>query len=469
MALDYAGAVALLDRYVNFEQTPAPAGARSWDLDAFRLFLGDLGYPERAFPSVLVAGTKGKGSVATLVAAALAASGRRVGLYTSPHLGSLRERIAVGGAPISESDFAERIACIAPALEGRGGGAASFRTWFEIVTAAAFLHFRAERVDVAVLEVGLGGRLDATNVVEPEVSVVTSISLDHTKTLGSTLEEIAREKAGILRDGGVAVFAPQPPPARRVLVAEARRRSATVFEAGRDFTWRERRADARGGLFDYAGEGTIEGIRLGLAGAFQFENAAVALRAVEALGASGFRVAEPEIRSAFAGARWPGRFEVFPGEPAILLDGAHNPYSIEVLMRSVARVFPGRRVVALFAASRDKDQAGMLAALAPAVSRVVFTEASALRAAPAPALIALAQGVAPVRPAEAVPTPLDALARARALAEPDDLLLVTGSLYLVGAVREALLAGAAVAPPRDAVLHSRRGGPTLYPPTRGRA
>ncbi len=468
--MDYAAAVALLDRYVNFEQTPTPPGGRSWDLDAFRLFLGDLGFPERAFPSVLVAGTKGKGSVATLVAGALSAAGHRVGLYTSPHLATLRERIAVDGAPISEAEFAERIAGIAPALEGRDGVAASFRTWFEIVTAAAFLQFRAARVDVAVLEVGLGGRLDATNVVDPEISVVTSISLDHTKTLGSTLEEIAREKAGILRDGGVAVFAPQPPQARRVLCAEARRRSATAFEAGRDFTWRERGAEPRGGLFDYAGERRLEEVRLGLAGAFQFENAAVALRALEALDAGGFPVGEGAVRDAFAAARWPGRFEVFPGEPTILLDGAHNPYSVEVLVRSIARIFPERRVVALFAASRDKDQTGMLAALAPAVSRVVFTEASALRAARAPALLALSQGVAPVRPAEAVPSPLDALARARAIAEPDDILLVTGSLYLVGAVREALLAEAGpVAAPRDAVLHWPRDGSMLQPPTRGRA
>lgn len=460
--LDFGSAVELLDRFVNFEIAPPPSGARTWDLDAFRLFLADLGRPERAVPSVLIAGTKGKGSVAALVAAGLSAGGYRVGLYTSPHLGSLRERIAVDGVPISEKDFAQRVSEIAPALEARDGITVSYRTWFEILTAAAFLHFRAARVDVAVLEVGLGGRLDATNVVEPEVSVITSISLDHTKTLGDSLEAIAREKAGILRDGGVAVFAPQRREARRALHAEARRRSVAVSEAGRDFTWRERHLDAGGGSFDYAGERSLEDVRLGLAGAFQIENASVALRTLEALVPCGFAVPEPAIRSAFAAARWPGRFELVPGEPVILLDGAHNPYSIEVLARSLGRIFPGRRIVALLAASRDKDQAGMLAALAPAVSQLVLTEASALRAAPAAALFALSRGIVPLRPAEVVAAPLDALSRARAIAAPGDLVLVTGSLYLVGAVREALRGEAKpVAAPREPVLDSRRDGEPL--------
>jgi dihydrofolate synthase/folylpolyglutamate synthase len=354
-------------------------------------------------------------------------------------------------------------------LEAREGLPASYRTWFEIVTAAAFLHFRAKRVDIAVLEVGLGGRLDATNVVEPEVSVITSISLDHTRTLGDTLGAIAREKAGILRDGGVAIFAPQPREARRVLQAEARRRSATTHEAGRAFTWREREIGPAGGSLDYAGVRTLDDVRLGLAGAFQIENAAVALRAIEALAESGLSVPEKALRGAFAGARWPGRFEVVPGRPTILMDGAHNPYSVEVLVRSIERILPGRRIVALFAASRDKDQAGMLAALAPAASQLVFTEASALRAAPAAELLALSRGIAPDHPADAAPALEDALMHARSIAGPDDLLLVTGSLYLVGAVRERLLAeGMPVAASRGAVLDSLRGGEAIPHTTRGR-
>ncbi len=437
--MDYAGALAHLERFVNFELSPsAEFGEPDWDLDAFRLFLAELGYPERAFPAVLVAGTKGKGSVASLLSAGLAAAGYRVGLYTSPHLASPCERIAIDGAPISEADFAARVSEILPFLEARPGLPVSFRTWFEIVTAAAFLEFRRARVDLAVLEVGLGGRLDATNVVDPLVSVITSISLDHTKTLGDTLAAIAREKAGILRDGGLAVFAPQPREARRVLASEARRRAAVVSEARRGFDWTERRADAFGSVFDYRGGAALDAVRLGLGGFFQMENASVAIRTLELLAERGFPVGESALRGALAAARWPGRFEVIPGEPTILLDGAHNTYSIRVLLDAVARVFPGRPIVCLFAASKDKEWAVMLDSISAAASRIVVTEASTPRAAPAESLLAHVRAAAPERACEISGDPTAALALARAAAAPGELVLVTGSLYLVGAVREVL-------------------------------
>jgi dihydrofolate synthase/folylpolyglutamate synthase len=456
--MDYSAALRYLDRFVNFEVAPsAGRGAPAWDLAAFERFLDALGRPHRAFPSVLVAGTKGKGSVATLVARALAASGRRVGLYTSPHLSSPRERIAVGGDPISEEDFAARVAEIAPQLEARGGVTASYRTWFEIVTAAAFLQFRARQVDIAVLEVGLGGRLDATNVVDPLVSVVTSISRDHTKTLGDTLGAIAREKAGILRRGGAAVIAPQPDEALGALLAEAARLACTASAAGRDYSWRSRAAGPRGSVFDYRGDRALDAVLLGLAGAFQVENAAVALRALEALAARGFAVEEAALRSAFAAARWPGRFELlaFDGFPALLLDGAHNDYSIEVLLRSIAAIFPGRRTVALFGVSKDKEWDRMLAALCAAVPDVVFTESASPRAAPAAALLAHARRIAPRARLAAEPDPLRGLDRAIAWAPAPDLVLATGSLYLVGALRDAVRGGGTrLVPPRGAVLDS---------------
>jgi len=439
--MNYDEAVAHLSRFINYELTPGgSAAAPAWDLDGFRLFLADLGSPERRFPSILVAGTKGKGSVATLVAGALRAAGWRVGLYTSPHLVSPRERIAVDRALISREDFAARIAEIAPSLEARPGVAPCYRTWFEIVTAAAFVHFRASRVDIAVLEVGLGGRLDATNVVEPLVSVITSISLDHTHTLGATLGAIAVEKAGILRTGVPAVTAPQRREAHRAIAAEARRRGTRLYEPVRDFSWEEREVGRGGSTFDYRGARALESIHVALPGAFQVQNAAVAIKAIELLGESGFPVGDDAVRAAFATARWAGRFEEIAGAPPVLLDGAHNPYSIEELLASVERIYPGRRIVALFAASRDKDQRGMLAALHARAAHVVLTEAPNTRNAPVGALLAVAHGISASPPREAIPSPADALARAREVAGRDDLILVTGSLYLVGVVRELLRA-----------------------------
>jgi dihydrofolate synthase/folylpolyglutamate synthase len=437
--MTYSDALAYLDRFVNFEIAAGhAASAPAWDLDGFRLFLAELGYPERRFPSVLVAGTKGKGSVATLVAEALRAGGYRVGLYTSPHLSTPCERIAVDGRMISEEAFAERIAEIAPVIEGRAPAGPCYRTWFEIVTAAAFLHFRAARVDIAVLEVGLGGRLDATNVVEPLVSVITSISLDHTKTLGDTVGEIAGEKAGILRTGVPAVTAPQPRDAQRVIAAAARRLSAPLHASPRDFRWIERAVAPSGGVLDFEGAGALDAVRVGLPGRFQLENAAVALKTIELLREAGFAVEETALRASFEGARWPGRFEPFGADPVILLDGAHNPYSIEVLLESIDRIYPGRRLVALFAASRDKDQRAMLAALFERAAHVVLTETPRTRNAPVGALLAVAEGIATAPPREAIASPEDALARAREIAGSGDLILVTGSLYLVGAMRDLL-------------------------------
>lgn len=454
--MDYSEALRYLQRFVNFELAPSSRyGSRLWDLDGFRRFLDDLDRPERAFPSVLIAGTKGKGSVAAILASALRAAGHRTGLYTSPHLASPCERIAVDGAPISEAGFAARIAEIAPRVEAREPVPVSYRTWFEIVTAAAFLEFRAARVEIAVLEVGMGGRLDATNVVEPLASAITSISRDHTRSLGSTVAAIAREKAGVLRCGKSAVVSPQPRSARRAILAEARRLGARVHEAGRDFRWAAREVGPTGSLLDYEGNAALAGLRLGLAGPFQLENAAVAIRALEILGGIGFPVPEAALRAGLAAARWPGRFELVPGEPAVLLDGAHNVYSTEVLVRSVAEVFPGRRVVVLFGASRDKEWGRMLAALERNAAATVFTEAATPRATPAAALLAHAERTAPGTPREAIADPALALARARAFAGPADLVLVTGSLYLVGAVREVLRAeGKLLAAPPKRVLES---------------
>jgi dihydrofolate synthase/folylpolyglutamate synthase len=445
--MDYAGAIRFLDRFVNFEAAPASGpGAPRWELDDFRRFLCELGNPEQAFPSILVAGTKGKGSVAALIAAALRAGGLRVGLYTSPHLVSPRERIAVGDAPISEPEFAALVERIAPAVASRPTAGARYRTWFEIVTAMAFEHFRAARVDVSVLEVGLGGRLDATNVVEPLVSVITSISLDHTRTLGATRDAIAREKCGILRAARPAVISPQREDARAAILDEAGRRGAIPIEAGRDFSWSEREVTRGGSVIDFHGARAWHAVEVGLPGLFQIENAVVALRTVEALAGLGLDVGEAAVRSAFAGARWPGRFEEFGGAPPVLLDGAHNPYSVEELLRSVERIHPGRPIVALFAASRDKDHRGMLAALRASGARLVLTQTPQTRAAPIEHLVELARAVDPSTEPVACAAPLDGFARAIELAGPDGIALVTGSLYLVGAIREALVPASPVAP-----------------------
>jgi dihydrofolate synthase / folylpolyglutamate synthase len=414
--MTYAEAVARLLALRGGEH----AGMRP-GLERIETLLQALGNPERRYTLAQIGGTNGKGSVAAMLAAMLRTDGHRVGLYTSPHLVSFRERIRVNSEAIGEDDVADGYDAIATLV------ARLDATMFEATTALALDYFAREAVDVAVLEVGLGGRLDATTVGEPAVTALARIDLDHTEVLGSTLAEIAGEKAAIIRSG-VAVASVQAPEAADVLIARAATVGVPLLMEGRELSVRVRARDASGQVIDCAGPGwRLDALDLPLLGVYQPSNALLALAAARVLG-----VADAAAREGLARARWPGRFEVFHTQDrVVVLDGAHNPAGARALADSLTAWFGDTPITLVFGALRDKDARRMLAALAPRTRRLILTASSSPRAAAPDALRA-------VVPAGTAAVELAASAReALALAARESrtpILCVAGSLSLLGDV-----------------------------------
>lgn len=388
-----------------------------------------FGDPQHRFRVCHVAGTNGKGSTAAMIHAVLSAQGHRVGLYTSPHLEAFTERIRVGKRPITQAAVTSLVREVAE----RTRQASIALTFFEFVTVMAFLHFARREVDAAVVEVGLGGRLDATNVVRPSVCVVTTISRDHERFLGTRIGDIAREKGGIIKTGTPVVFGALPPAARRMLHRIARERGAPVREWNKDFSVVPRPPDR----FDYHGrEWRLEGLRLGLRGGYQRHNAGVALAALETL--NGLLPTDVKaVRAGLASVRWPGRFELLPGQPPVLLDGAHNPGGADALVGEVRGLLGDGKVRLLFASMGDKGWRSMLRALCAVSREVVLTRSPSPRGA---APEALRRALPRELPVTVVDDPAEAISRLvvdrRRRGDP---ILVAGSLYLVGAVRAKVL------------------------------
>ncbi len=414
-----------------------------WELDTAREFTAALGHPERRFPAIHVAGTNGKGSVAAMTEAIARAAGLRTGLFTSPHLVCPSERIRLDGRPIRLDRFVERIGALralaAQALEdGRLGRHPSF---FEMLTAAALAEFADHRVDLAILEVGLGGRLDATNVVVPAVTAITTIGLDHRKTLGGTIEAIAAEKAGVIKPGIPVVIGTLPAAARAVVEQAARRAGAPLFAACDEVRLALSAGDT-GELLIETPEARYEPTRLGLAGAHQRANAAVAVRVVELLRArAGLAVPPHAIAAGLRQVDWPGRLERIDGRPPVLLDAAHNVDGVVALAAHLARSAPGARPpgrrVLVFGLTEGRDPSTMLAPLVEHVAVVVATAPDTSRAID-PALVA-ATARRHGRRAEIADDAAAALAMARRLAGPEGEIVGAGSLYLVGDLRRELL------------------------------
>jgi dihydrofolate synthase / folylpolyglutamate synthase len=396
-------------------------------LERMQAALLELGHPERRLPAVHVAGTNGKGSTCAMVDAVLRAAGFRVGLYTSPHLIHFNERIRLGGKDIADAVLGSRLLEVLQ----RAPTAAAL-TYFELGTLVAFWHFAAERVDFAVLETGLGGRLDATSTCLPRATAVTALGLDHTELLGDTLPAIAREKAGIFRAGVPAVVAAQEEEAMEVLRTEAARARAPFLREGVDFTL------AEGGeqLVYHHGARRLSGVVLGLAGRHQRQNAAVALALLDVLQDSGVAISDRARLAGLRAVRWPGRLEEVKGAPLLLLDGAHNPAGAEVLRTALDTTYQGRRIHLVFGAVRDKDVPAMLARLLPRMASVTLTPLDTPRGLDPSAYLAPArEAFAEVHLAA---SPAEALDAALTRASPEDVVLVAGSLYLVGAVKAHL-------------------------------
>lgn len=440
-ALDYLYSFVDYSLTRNLRYSP-----EKFDLERMRALMERLGNPHQKYPVIHVAGTKGKGSVSALSASALRATGYKVGFYSSPHLVDFTERIQVNGEAISHSELVRLVEALKPhvALIDR-------LTTFELTTALGFLYFSEQKVDIAVIEVGLGGRLDATNVVTPLVSVITSLSYDHMAVLGNTLSQIAGEKAGIIKEGRPVVLAPQKEEARLVVEQVARERNAPLTQVGRDFlfaalthttqqqtmlVWPAQDQPLMDEFSESGGRTVWQPVRLTipLLGYHQVENAATAYATLQVARASGVRITEEAIFKGFSSVYWPGRFEFLQRTPPVVIDSAHNGDSALKLRLALDDYLPGLPIVLVFGASEDKDIHSMLSELLPRVRFMIATQSEHPRAIEADKLVEIARQFG--TKAEAVLPFEKAMERALELADAEAGIVVTGSIFVAAAARD---------------------------------
>jgi len=417
--------------------------------------------PHESFLSVHVAGTNGKGSVSAIIASVLRTAGLKVGLFTSPHIVSFTERIRINDEEITENDVVGLTEEIRGVVERRGDFSPTF---FEVVTAMALLYFKRKKVDIAVIEVGMGGRLDATNIITPEVSVITNISYDHREFLGSTLKEIAHEKAGIIKDGVPVVVSYQEPEAMEVIERKAIEKGARLYVYGRDFSSALRREDLSGICFDYwSGDSqfAIPDLVLPLIGEHQMQNASVAIKAAmivlknrnalcvmryesrkNSLNSLPITHYSSRIREGLENVRWPGRLEIVKEDPLILIDGAHNPAAAGALSKAFKKLFLRKygRIIIVLGIMSDKDVRGIMEPLLPFASEIILTSPEYSRAASPEKLASTAAslGFFNVRIALTVKDAIEMATDLAHDATDPSLIVITGSFYTIGEAKEAM-------------------------------
>lgn len=432
-ALDYL--YSFLDSERRLPRTPL-----DFNLPRTHALLRAFGEPQREFRSIVVAGTKGKGSTCAMIESIARTAGYRTGLWTSPHLHSYRERIQVDRRLIGRGEFAALVERMRTAIDDFDAASYGAPTTFDVGFALALRHFADSSIELAVLEVGLGGRYDSANAIVPLVSVITSISYDHMETLGSTLAEIADQKAGILKPGVPAITVPQQAEAMEAIARVAGEVGAPLWVAAQRTTF-----DAQPSMFDVIDPCAVgpDPADMALRGDFQRENARLAAGAALLLREAGLAIPDEAIAGGIAAAHWPGRMELVAGDPPIVLDGAHNGDSAEKLVASLRATYPGRRIVMVVGTMRDKDLPRILAALVPAAGALVLARSRHPRA--LLDLEALARATEPYlegrggRPQVVLAGEVAAaMERARELAGPEDVICVTGSLAIVAEAREAL-------------------------------
>lgn len=427
-ALDYIYSFTDYEKKSSFRYAPD-----TFDLARVEELLALLGNPHQQFDSIHIAGTKGKGSVAAMSESILRAAGYRTGLYTSPHLHTFRERIQVDGQLIPKEAVASLTEQVQPLVSQIRG-----LTTFEIITVLGFLYFAQQGVDLAILEVGMGGRLDATNIVNPLVAIITSLSYDHTHILGETLSQIAREKAGIIKDHALVITAPQASEAMAVIEEVCREKQAELTVIGRDWTWEAGEVNLEGQWFRVANHGsriTNHDLWIPLLGKHQLVNATVVIAAIEKLRRQGINIPEASVREGLRRVRWPGRLEILGRKPFVVVDCAHNADSAAKLKAALKELFTYRHLTLIFGASSDKDIEGMMRELFPLADQVIVTQARHPRAMESAALqeSALLLG----RKVRASDSVAGALNLALETADPQDLICATGSIFVVAEVQEA--------------------------------
>jgi dihydrofolate synthase/folylpolyglutamate synthase len=435
--MNYREALDYIFSFTDYEKMPSVLYcATNYDMRRVESLLEGMDHPQHWARTVHIAGTKGKGSTATIIASVLTASGFATGLFTSPHLHTLRERIRVDARPISETELARLVSHYRSLIDALRETPYGSLTTFEVLVALAFAYFREEEVDFQVLEVGLGGRLDATNVIQPQVAVITSISFDHMEVLGHTLEQIASEKSGIIKTGSQVVSAPQPPEAARVIARACQEKEARLIKVGEDIAWRKKSSGWKGQSFQVRGLRDSYNLFTPLLGDHQLENAATAVAALEVLAEQGVDITPESLAEGMAQVSWPGRLQILQTRPLVVVDGAHNDASSRKLRESLSHYFDWEHLILILGSSIDKDIRDIVAELAPLHPRTIATASRHPRAMP-PSQIAeecQKQGIA-VEIADAIPT---ALSQALALAGERDLVVATGSLFVVAEVIEEI-------------------------------
>jgi len=426
-ALDY------LYSFTDFETIRSNRMLAQINLSRMEELMGQLGQPHRYAKSIHIAGTKGKGSTAAMIASVLSASGYRTGLYTSPHLIDIKERFRIDGKMISKKELTNHVNCIRGAIGSTSAKQIREITTFELLTALAFLFFASQKVDFQVIEVGLGGRLDATNVISPKACAITALSLDHTEVLGKTIAEIAFEKAGIIKQGIPLVCAPQEPDAMRVIKRCCAERNATLIGVGKDITHSEalrkessQRIRIHGRLREYL-------VEIPLLGAFQQENAAIAVGVLETLIEQGFSISERGMARGMQIVTWPGRFQILSHEPLIVVDGAHNSHSARALAKAIDSLIEGKSIgkkILIIGMSCDKDYLAVTKELGDTFDIVVATQSRHARALSANVL-ASAFGMTG-KIVKTTQTTAEAIDQALSLGGKDALICITGSLFIVG-------------------------------------
>jgi len=431
--MNYSQAEEYIRSFIDYERFPGiPYVSRDYGLRHIEELLHRLGDPHLAAKTVHITGTKGKGSTAAMIAQVLSSSGYRTGLYTSPHLHDLRERIKVDGNLIFPSEFAALVAELKPHFEAINVIASEAKqplTFFEALTVLAFAYFRQEKADFQVLEVGLGGRLDATNVAEPEVCVITPISLEHTQVLGDSLEKIAYEKAGIIKYGCRVVLSPQSEEVASIISDACRQRKASLVQVGKDTSWRRLAGDFHQQSFAVRGKMGTHHLTIPLLGDYQVENAATAVTTLEVLASLGSDISAADIARGLARVEWPGRFQILSYKPKVLVDGAHNVASMKRLVENIKAYFNYDELFLIVGISCDKDIPGIVKELVSLSPQIVVTRSSHPRAASPLALAAefARWGINP-RVTDAV---AQALSQTLSMAKERDLICVIGSLFVV--------------------------------------
>lgn len=416
---------------------PRQARVQKFDLENIRVLSDHLGAPHRAVPSAHIAGTNGKGSTAAMLESILRAAGLSTGLFISPHLERINERIQFGGEPIADDEFAAEFARVQMAIEAllASGELAAHPTYFECVTAMAYSAFARRPVDFAVYEVGMGGRLDSTNILQPEVALITQVDLDHENFLGHSIAEIAGEKAGIIKPGGWVVSSAERPEARAVIARRAAELDARLVEV--DTAWRVAILNASNGCYRVAATPAHSAksltLDIPLPGRFQVRNALVAATAARLLATRGFPISDDAIRRGIRDVRWPGRLERVAETPAIFFDGAHNPAAARELAAFWEAHLAGKRIWLIYGAMRDKAVDEIAGLLFPRAHEVLLTEPQQSRSISAALLAEMTAHLA--HRFRVVANPVEAFDLAVSMAAPEDVVFVTGSLFLVGELR----------------------------------